>query len=303
MSESRSRSTFSAYAGASDVPMDFAPVRAEARHIESDTPAQKRSNGSLRLLLLCLILVGAAGIAIHQYRGVAADYLAMLTDSLPALNLPDLNRPVINREINTVRLDSPLHRVTEQEVRTLLARYTESGFLGVDVQDLRDELEQNPWVAHATVRRVWPDVLVINIREQQPIARWGEAALVNTAGEVFTPPLRGPESGLPALTGPEGTESLVLAQHAAFQQALSALGMTLASVSLNERGSWSVEVNEGPLLRLGRDDYMARLERFIAVYRGGLQDHLADARTIDLRYGNGFSVSKNTVATDAVARR
>ena len=302
MSDSRSRSTFSAYAGASEVPMDFAPVRAEARQVEPETAAQARSGGGLRFVLLGLILVGAAGIGIHQYRGVAADYLVTLTDSMPALNLPEINRPVINREINTVRLDSPLHRVTETEVRTLLARYTESGFLGVDVQDLRDELEQNPWVAHATVRRVWPDVLVINIREQQPVARWGETALLNEAGDVFTPPLRGPESGLPALTGPEGSEAVVLSQYALFEQVLSQLDMALTSVALSPRGSWTVGVKDGPLLRLGRDDFMVRLERFVSVYRSGLQDHLADARTIDLRYDNGFSVSKNTVTTDAVAR-
>lgn len=303
MNDSRNRSTFSAYAGAPDVPVDFAPLRAEARHTEHDAPEPKRSGGGLRLLLLGLILLGAGGVAVHQYRGIAADYLAVVADNLPAMNLPDINRPVINREINTVRLDSPLHRVTEQEVRTLLARYTESGFLGMDVQDLRDELEQNPWVAHATVRRVWPDVLVISIREQQPIARWGDTALLNDIGEVFAPPLRGPETDLPALAGPEGSEALVLSQYAAFVETLAALGMTPASVILSQRGSWIIDVDEGPLLRLGRDDVMARLERLVAVYRNGLQDHLADARTIDLRYGNGFSVSKNTVTTDAVARR
>lgn len=303
MSESRGRSTFSAYAGATDVPMDFAPMRAEVRHAAPDEPATRQSRGGLRFVLLGLILVGAGGIAIHQYRGVAADYMATLADSLPALNLPALSRPVINREINTVRLDSPLHRLTEQEVRALLARYTDSGFLGVDVQDLRDELELNPWVAHATVRRVWPDVLVINIREQQPVARWGDSALLNAAGEVFTPPLRGSETALPALSGPRGSEALVLSQYAVFAETLSALEMTPASVSLSQRGSWTIAVDSGLVLRLGRDDIMTRLERLVAVYRSGLQDHLADARTIDLRYDNGFSVSKNTVTTDAVARR
>lgn len=303
MSESRGRSTFSAYAGATDVPMDFAPMRAEVRHAAPDEPATRQSRGGLRFVLLGLILVGAGGIAIHQYRGVAADYMATLADSLPALNLPALSRPVINREINTVRLDSPLHRLTEQEVRALLARYTDSGFLGADVQDLRDELELNPWVAHATVRRVWPDVLVINIREQQPVARWGDSALLNAAGEVFTPPLRGSETALPALSGPRGSEALVLSQYAVFAETLSALEMTPASVSLSQRGSWTIAVDSGLVLRLGRDDIMTRLERLVAVYRSGLQDHLADARTIDLRYDNGFSVSKNTVTTDAVARR
>lgn len=305
MSESRSRSTFSAYSGTSDVPMDFASVRADGRQDVSSEEVREagQSSGKLRFWLLVLILLGASAIAVNQYRGVVADSFAVAMDNIPSLNLPDINRPVINREINTVRLDSPLHRVTAADVRTILARYTESGFLGVDVQDLRDELEGNPWVAQATVRRVWPDVLVVSIREQQPIARWSESALLNVDGEIFTPPLRGPENDLPALGGPNGTQALVWEQYETFSRMLMDLDMSVASLEVSDRGSWVLGIAGGPQLRLGRDQAVERLGRFVDAYRSGLQDHLADARTIDLRYSNGFSVSKNTADTDTVARR
>lgn len=312
MSERRPGS-FSAYSGSQETPTDFAPIRAESRDAvrpegkvtdEQAEPTKRRLRGWLVLLLV----VGLGGIAINHYRGILADSLAAVAEQIPALNLPglnlpDFNRPVINRPINTVRLESRLESVTEEEVRLLLARYTESGFLGVDVQDLRDELELNPWVARATVRRVWPDALVIRIEEEQPIARWGDTELLNAEGAVFAPPMRGNESELPALQGPAGAESIVLARYEELGILLSEIDMTLISLSVNARGSWTAGVAGGLELKIGRDDVDERLQRFVRLYRGGLSEQLADAQTIDLRYSNGISVSNKPAATSSVASR
>jgi cell division protein FtsQ len=234
---------------------------------------------------------------------VISDSIAVLAQQMPALNLPDFDRPVINKPINTVRLESPLHRVTEQEVRMVLARYTESGFLGVDVQDLRAELELNPWVARAMVRRVWPDGLVIMIDEHRPIAQWGQTALLNEHGKVFTPPMRGPELELPALSGPEGSEALVLVMYEHLNQLLSGIDMKLRMISVDARGSWNGEIIDGPVLRIGREDMDERVTRFVRLVEGGLAEQLANAETIDLRYSNGISVSNKSDAVDAVASR
>lgn len=308
MSERRT-SSFSAYNEGNETPIDFAPIRAESRHAvrpegkATDAEAAEKEPRRLRRWLFVLVVIGLSGIFINQYRGVISDSIAIVGEQLPALNLPDFDRPVINKPINTVRLESPLHRVTEQEVRTLLARYTESGFLGVDVQDLRDELELNPWVARATVRRVWPDGLVIMIDEHRPIARWGQTALLNEQGEVFTPTMRGPEVDLPGLSGPEGSEAMVWAMFEQINQQLSAIEMKLNEISVDARGSWNGQVVGGPTLRIGREDIDERITRFVRLVKGGLAEQLANAETIDLRYSNGISVSNKSDATEAVARR
>ena len=309
----RCSGSFSAYSESQDILLDFAPLRAESRYAvrpegnvreDQQAPVKRR----LRGWLVLLVVLGLGGIAGNHYRGILADSLAVVADKIQTLNLPgiefpEFSRPVINRPINTVRLESRLQSVTEEEVRLLLARYTESGFLGVDVQDLRDELELNPWVSRATVRRVWPDALVISIEEKQPVARWGDASLLDVNGAVFTPPMRGTESGLPALRGPEGGESMVLTRYREFSELLADIDMELASLSVNPRGSWTAGIDGGLELKIGRDDVDERLQRFVRLYRGGLREQLADAHTIDLRYSNGISVSNKPVATGSVASR
>lgn len=307
MSERRT-SSFSAYNEAQETPIDFAPIRAESRHAvrpEGKTVDDTAVQGPrrLRVWLVLVLVVGLSGIVANQYRGVISDSVAVFVAQMPELNLPEFDRPVINKPINTVRLESPLHRVTEQEVRMLLARYTESGFLGVDVQDLRDELELNAWVDRATVRRVWPDGLVILIDEQRPIARWGESALLNERGQVFSPPMRGSESELPVLSGPTGSESLVLAKFEQFNTLMSAIDMELYALSVDARGSWSAVVEDGPVLRIGRENVDERVTRFVGLVKGGLAEQLTNAERIDLRYSNGISVSNKTDATGSVASR
>lgn len=313
MTEPTRKSSFSAYSGATDVPLDFAPMRAVVRggsiggatleNLDKCVDQQWSLGLRLRVWVLLAMLVAAGAFALTQYQSLIVDTFQSVSAKVPQLNTPQITRPVINRAINTVRMESPLHRVTEQEVRTLLARYTESGFLGVNVQDLRNELEQNPWVAQAMVRRVWPDVLVIRIQEQVPVARWGASSLLNSDGNVFTPPMRGNETALPSLSGPVGSEAAVIARFEQFSEVVAQIAGSIASLSLSERGSWELALQDGPLLRIGRDNVDSRLERFVAAYRKGLQDHLADASTIDLRYSNGFSVSKTPKGSESLARR
>lgn len=304
MSERRSTGSFSAYDARQNTPVDFAPIRAEGRVRDTqsvDNEIRSESRSRLPGWFVMLALSGVMVIAAYQYREVIISVVPEF--EWPGLNLPQVNRPVINRVINTVRLESPLTNVTEQEVRSLLARYTDSGFLGMDVQDLRDELEQNPWIHNASVRRVWPDILIISLQEEVAVARWSESQLINEYGNVFAAPWRGGEERLPRLSGPEGSESLVLSNFSRFGDVVASAGFQISALSVDARGSWVMETDDGVQIRLGREMVDARLTRFIDAYRRGLSRELADVTSIDLRYSNGFSVSKRSAASDAVASR
>lgn len=308
------RQTFSAYSNSDSVPVDFGPIRAGGRvggkQVNEDN-ATSESNGTSRrgrTMLLVVALLGCLAIAANHYRGIIADRMAMIGEQVNfpewrSLNLPDVPRPTINREISTVRFASPLDKVTEIEIREMLAPYTESGFLGADVQDLRDELESNPWIASASVRRVWPDILELNLREEQPVAQWGEGALINIEGDIFEAPARGSEQKLPRMSGPEGSEGLVQETFAVFEQMLAPIGKSVREVTLSDRGSWTLIADEGLVIKLGRTQAEQRLGRFTRLYQQGLSERLAQAEAIDLRYANGFSVSNKETGDASVASR
>ena len=311
---SKKRPTFSAYSSSENVPVDFGPIRAGGRvggnSVDVDNESRESTAKSKRgrVFLVAVALLGCLAIAVNHYRGIIADRIAMMGDQLNlpewrSLNLPDMPRPTINREISTVRFASPLDKVTETEIREMLAPYTESGFLGADVQDLRDELQSNPWISRASVRRVWPDILELSLQEEQPVARWGASALINFDGEIFEAPARGEEQSLPMMSGPEGSEELVQEMYMSFQQMLGAIGKSLGQLALSDRGSWTLTTDEGLVIKLGRTEAEQRLARFTRLYQQGLSERLVQAEAIDLRYANGFSVSNKETGDAFVASR
>jgi cell division protein FtsQ len=192
--------------------------------------------------------------------------------------------------LHTVRIESPLHRVAQQTIRDTVAHHVQAGFLGVDVDAVRDALEALPWVQHATVRRAWPDKLVVRVTEQQALARWGSDALVNMRGELFWPQLDESWERLPLLRGPRDTSRLVAEQYVAMQGMLKPLGLTITHLSLDERRALSLRLDNGLQLGLGRQDTDLRLLRFVRVFPQVLKPRLAMIESIDLRYTNGLAV-------------
>ena len=70
---------------------------------------------------------------------------------------------------------------------------------------------------------------------------------------------------------------------------LSPLGLRVTELNLDQRRAWSMVLDNGLHLRLGRNDRQQRLERFARIYTGVLQSRLEAIESVDLRYTNGFA--------------
>jgi len=170
-----------------------------------------------------------------------------------------------------------------------------TSFFNIDLAGMRTELEQMPWIAHAEVRRVWPDQVVIRLEEQLPVARWGDEALLNNQGQAFTPRELANYEHLPQLFGPQRAQQQVMQQYQVLSQMLRPLGFSIARLELRERGSWFLTTgagNAGPGLELllGRDHLVEKMRRFIAIYEKTLKEQITNIARVDLRYNNGLAV-------------
>lgn len=193
--------------------------------------------------------------------------------------------------LRTVRVQGELHHVTQQEVRDAVLPHAQAGFLYIDINAVREALEQLPWVHSVQVRRAWPDVLLVQLREQQVLAHWGDGGLVNPEGKVFRPLEPVATAGLPVLRGPQGTSVMVTAQFIELQRALLPLQLNIAEVAMDERRAWRLVLENGMELMLGRNEHPARMERFARAWPRILGPRSTTVARIDLRYTNGFAVS------------
>lgn len=192
--------------------------------------------------------------------------------------------------LTTIRIKSPLKQLSQDDIRNAVRPYVKEGFMAVDVDEIRKGLESLPWVASASVRREWPDLLVVQVAEQKAVARWSIGGLLNERGEVFVPAEMQPWQGLPLLRGPAQSEKVVMKEYQAMQGMLAPLGLRVSHLTLNERRAWSLNLEGGMQLRLGRNDMHPRLLRFVRVFARALQPQLKKIDSVDLRYTNGFAV-------------
>ncbi|MFP5406008.1 MAG: cell division protein FtsQ/DivIB [Gammaproteobacteria bacterium] len=188
-----------------------------------------------------------------------------------------------------------LRHVSTPVLRATVASGVRGNFFATDLAEVRAVFETVPWIRRATVRRVWPDGLVVEVEEHRALALWADGRLVDTFGQLFTANLAEAEENgpLPQLSGPPGTALEVARRYAELRRAVAQLEVAPEAVALSDRHAWTLRLNDGTTLLLGRDEGMPierRLARWIHTYPQVMAQLNRRAELIDLRYPNGFAI-------------
>jgi cell division protein FtsQ len=191
--------------------------------------------------------------------------------------------------ISQVRLYGKFQQLDVNNLQQRLHQEYVGNFFRVDVDQVQQFLQQQPWVYQSAVRKLWPDTLVVVVTEQQPVAIWNGEQLLNEKGQVFAAPIQQLNQPLPWLYGPDGTEQDALNMFGRMQQLMTLHQFDVQKVYLTERFAWRLELADGLSLQLGREDTLKRLQRFIELYPT-MQQHQAGMAEVDLRYDTGIAV-------------
>lgn len=215
---------------------------------------------------------------------------AALALSAVALVSFALARELLDLPVKRLDIQGPFQRVTKLEILAAAQPDLTESFLILNLDDIRRRIAAIDWVDTVTLRRVWPDTLRITYQEHRAAARWGDKGLLNTRGELFADDVKREYPELPQLDGPEGSHRRVAATYLAVRDRLVRANLTLESVAMDARGSFSIKLAGGLEIRIGRDDVTRRIDRFFAVAVPTLTAELDRVAYIDLRYSNGFAV-------------
>ncbi|QIK38376.1 FtsQ-type POTRA domain-containing protein [Caldichromatium japonicum] len=190
--------------------------------------------------------------------------------------------------IRVIQIEGGIHHYSSQQLQERLTQRLQGGILTADLRALKDAAEDLPWIAHASLRRVWPDTLRVTIEEYRPIARWNRDGLVTAEGVVFRPQGAGAQVNLPLLEGEDKRASEVVMRYLQWQTALGRIGQGIQRLGVDARGDWRLTLASGVELRLGTTQIEERLARYLASARQ--LEAVGRPATVDLRYSNGFSV-------------
>ncbi|MCC7258606.1 MAG: cell division protein FtsQ/DivIB [Gammaproteobacteria bacterium] len=209
---------------------------------------------------------------------------------------------MLNRPIDTLVVNGTFRRISPIQLEALIEPYTRVGFLDVDLSGVRRDLVDLPWVAGAEVRRRWPGTLLVEVREETPVACWGERGLLNADGQLFIAEADHVPAELPRLSGPRGTEAQVTARYYAVQRELEHRGMGTVTMQLDERGAWTFTTSSGVQVRLGSQAVDERIVRFFHALDSTLAHLPGEVHYVDMRYPNGFAIGwKRAGAVQATA--
>ena len=226
---------------------------------------------------------------LDHFRSISGGLLLVLMSLSVHMGLQWLQDPW-RFPLEVVKIQGDFRYLDKARLQARVEPHLAGGFFGVDVGKVCEVIESMPWVASATVKRVWPDRLGVLVTEQVPVAHWGRDGYLNERGESFVPEPIQVAGELPALAGPDGHEVTVLEQYRAMSRALAPTGLRVASVTLDDRRAWRLLTGSGVELDLGRADTRRRLQRFVQAWPTVFVDRLDGLQRVDLRYSNGFSV-------------
>ena len=184
--------------------------------------------------------------------------------------------------------------------RVFAGDYDRSIYL-VPLAERRRRLEAIDWIESATVARVWPDRLVVRVRERQPIAFVNAnrgVLLVDAHGKLLEPPVQASFT-FPVLSGiNEGdSDAQCYAHVSTFLRVEADMGYLMKEISEvdttdSENVRLVAQADHGAVILLvGEGNYAARYENFVKHYPEIIK-RSPKARIFDLRLDDRITVKE-----------
>jgi cell division protein FtsQ len=238
------------------------------------------------------LFVGA-GIA---YGVVKGDHVAMMVEAL--IDTRDAVANAAGFGIASVSLSGG-HHVSRDQILAAAGVTERTSLLFLDVQAARNHLLGIPWIAEATVRKLYPDRLQITVSEREPFALWqhgGTVSVISIDGTVIAPLRDRIFAGLPLVVGQgagvRAREFLALLdRHSALRETVS------ASILVAER-RWNLRLKNGLDIKLPEANVEQALDRLEALDRDR-QLLSRDISVVDLRLSDRVTVRLSEEAAQA----
>jgi cell division protein FtsQ len=195
-----------------------------------------------------------------------------------------------NGPVRVVRVMGDLTPAERREVRDAVVGGLEDRMLALDLDGIVARVSALSWPHEVRVRRLFPDGVAVQVSKEVFVARWGGGGVLNSEGRVITTPDR-EVSALPLLDCARADGARAMQVYRTLVGLLAGRGMRVTALRENGIGEWSVDLASGVTVALGRDDTIARLERFLAVWESVLSRRVDEIVSVDARYSNGIAVS------------
>jgi len=238
-----------------------------------------------------LILSGSAAFGIVK-GGHLEEFVAALSDTRNAL------ANSAGFRITTVVINGR-KQLSQDEVLAVGGVNGRSSLLFLDAATVRDKLKANPWIADATILKLYPGRLQVDIVERSAFALWqedGRLSVVADDGAVLEPYVSRRFLNLPLVVG-KGAATRAKDFLALLDRYPQVRSVTKAAVLIGER-RWNLRLKDGLDIRLPENDIGNALA---ALSKLDKEDRLfsRDIVAVDMRLPDRLTVQLSEEAAKA----
>lgn len=239
-------------------------------------------------------LLGGTGLKI-LYICVSVFLLVALVRFTTSLNYFQISAI----DMQSARPNESLKYVNKEQLFEQLKPHLSGSYFHVDLNKAREVALQTEWVSDVKIERKLPATVRLTIKEHEPVAQWirddKTAGLIDSDGKIFQAAYQGEK--LPEFDAEAHVLPQMALQYKTFADELQPLRLSILRLQYTPRASWTMMLNNGIELRLGKQDVNTRMARFIDAWQHSLNE-ISGLDYVDMRYSDGFATRGGTRITN-----
>jgi len=192
--------------------------------------------------------------------------------------------------IKTIQLLGTFKHIDQKEIEAVLRPFVGEGFFSLDIQKVRQSLSQKAWADSVSIRRLWPDRVMIQIVEKKPLARWDDNHLLSDQAQIFKANVKQFDS-LPKIYGANVDPKHILQKYYNFSKKFTTVDEIIKEITIDSRGAVDIYLVSGLRIKMGRDNVDSKIERLVSIYNQQIRPRRKQIQQLDLRYSNGFAIA------------
>jgi cell division protein FtsQ len=245
-----------------------------------------------------LAVAAAFMLASLCYGAVRGGHMPMIVDELR--DARDAVANTFGFRIASIALTGQ-RQITREEILTIAGVTGRTSLLFLDAADVRERLKTNPWIADATVLKLYPGRLHITVTEREAFALWqkdGKVSVIAADGTVLERFVAARFAKLPLVVG-AGADAKAKEFLAMLDGYPEVREQVRASILVADR-RWNIKLKSGLDVRLPETDIERAFERMLQLDR---EKKLLsrDIAALDLRLPDRVTVRLSDAAAAARA--
>lgn len=184
------------------------------------------------------------------------------------------------------------------QLQNAVATLGNQQFYQADLKQIAHHLLEISWVDKVSVHRDWQKGIVVEVRPKKAVANFGSEQLIDVSGSVFVSANQADIQKKHArLYSSTEYAPLIMQKTHKINQWFTPLGLTVEDVILTPRHTWLIRFDTGLRVTVDYERTDEKLYTLSELLRTGrMPVAIKDISAIDLRYKDGFSLTKKTVA-------